>query len=209
MQPNSWLPSDDSESVGQKLKVHLNDQRNFKDFNKTPMSKTLIQKFAEFSSAYIIPRPGKKSRGYGFFVSGAPYPRVSLDVEHDGDQKDLKYIISSFKKTGLWSDHAQALYEELPPNVRWDIYKFTDKVVETLERIEDAEPVCNVLIFILACHGFNQEICGADGSSQNVIEFLLNMSREKMQGIPKVRLQSFAYVTDYPFCQSHGQISKI
>ena len=62
LQPNSWLPSDDSESVGQKLKVHSKDQRNFKDFNKTPMSKTLIQKFAEFSSAYIIPRPGKKSR---------------------------------------------------------------------------------------------------------------------------------------------------
>lgn len=173
---------------GTQLKMHLEDSRNFKEFNETPMSGSMINMLSPHSSKrYIIPRNGDKTSAYGFYVTG-----VFLGYSAEGrleESSEYREIKEGYKRSGLYSTHFDELLKNLPLptelEVGWDAKTLRTEIERCLKKIEEIPPTCSLLFLALSFHGFHEHVKAANGTEQE-IRGLLKLLQKKLEGIPKV-----------------------
>ena len=137
------------ESFGNMLKNKLCNIVDYREFCKVPMSQSMIKKFSKFSARYIIPKSDAKSRGYGFYVSGAQY---AGDTDNDWEEadKENERIMKAYRECNMYSSETANLYEKVSPKKFWNIKTLNKEISSTLASVADK---CSVLFFMLNCHG--------------------------------------------------------
>ena len=108
----------------------------------------MIKKFSKFSARYIIPKSDEKSRGYGFYVSGARY-QGDADNGWKKADNDYERIMKAYRTCNLYSSETAVLYNKVSPKKKssdiWNIKTMNKEISSTLASVADN---CSVLFFI-------------------------------------------------------------